>query len=84
MFDFFSKNNILFPNQSGFRPGGPCISQLISINHDILNVFDKVWHDGLIFKLRQNGICSKMIKIFEDFFSDRKQSCFKWSVFVLG
>ena len=101
MFDFFSKNNILFPNQSGLRPGGPCISQLISINHDILNVFvmglkvrgiflviskifDKVWHDGLIFKLRQNGICSKMIKIFEDFFSDRKQSRFKWSVFVLG
>ena len=30
-------------------------------------------HDGLIFKLRQNGICSEMINILEDFLSDRKQ-----------
>ena len=102
MFDFFSKNNLLSPNQSGFRPGDSCINQLLSINHEILSAldmglevrgifldiskaFDKVWHDGLIFKLRQNGICGEMINILEDFLSDRKQrvvlngQCSSWA-----
>ena len=39
---------------------------------DISKAFDKVWHDGLIFKLRQSGICGKIIKILEEFVSDRK------------
>ena len=30
---------------------------------DISQAFDKVWQDGLIFKLRQNGICGAMINI---------------------
>ena len=102
MFDFFSKNNLLSPNQSGFRSGDSCINQLLSINHEILStfdmvlevreifldisqVFDKVWHDVLIFKLRQNGICGEIINVLEDFLSDRKQSvvlngqCFSWA-----
>ena len=90
MFDFFSKNNLLSPNQSGFRPGDSCINQLLSINHEILSAcgmrlevrgifldiskaFDKVWHDELVFKLRQNGICGEMINILEDLLSNRKQ-----------
>ena len=40
---------------------------------DISKVFDKVWHDQLIFKLRQDGVCGKMINILEDFLIDRKQ-----------
>ena len=43
---------------------------------NISKAFDKVWHDGLIFKLRQNGICGEMINILEDFLSDRKQRVF--------
>ena len=39
---------------------------------NISKAFDKVWHDGPIFKLRQNGICSETINILEDFQSDRK------------
>ena len=42
MFDFFSKNNLLSPNQSGFRSGDSCINQLLSINHEILSTFDMV------------------------------------------
>ena len=102
MFDFFSKNNLLSPNQSGFRPGDSCINQLLSINHEILSAcgmglevrgifldiskaFDKVWHDELVFKLRQNGICGEMINILEDFLSNRKQrvvlngQCSSWA-----
>ena len=39
---------------------------------NISKAFDKVWHDGPIFKLRQNGICGETINILEDFQSDRK------------
>ena len=39
---------------------------------DISKAFDKVWHDELIFKLYQNGICDEMI-ISEEFLKDRKQ-----------
>ena len=40
---------------------------------NISKIFNKVWHDGLIFKLRQNGICGGMINILEDFPSGRKR-----------
>ena len=40
---------------------------------DISKAFDKVWHDGLILKLRQNSICGEIINIFEEFLSNRKQ-----------
>ena len=35
--------------------------------------FAKVWHNGLILNLRQNGIYGEKINILEDFLSDRKQ-----------
>ena len=40
---------------------------------DIYKTFDKVWLDGLIFKLPQNDICGKMIIILVDSLNDRKQ-----------
>ena len=90
MYDFLTENDLLSPNQSGFRSGDSCINQLLSINHEILNAFDKglevrgifldiskafdkVWHDGLIFKLRQNGISGDIRNILQDFLRNRKQ-----------
>ena len=32
-----------------------------------------VWHDGLIFKLKQNGICGSLIKLFGNYLRNRKQ-----------
>ena len=43
---------------------------------DISKAFGKVWHDGLIFKLRHSSICGGMINILEDLVSDRKQNVF--------
>ena len=82
--------------------GDSCINQLLSINHDTLNAFDKglkvcgvfldvskafdkVWHDGLIFKLRPNGISGDVINVFQGFLRNRKQrvvlngQCSSWA-----
>ena len=40
MFSFFLANNLLAPNQSGFKPGCSCINQLLSITHEIYSSFD--------------------------------------------
>ena len=102
MYEFLTENDLLSPKQSGFRSGDSCINQLLSINHEILNAFDKglevcgifldiskafdkVWHDGLIFKLRQNGISGDIINILQDFLRNRKQrvvlngQCSSWA-----
>ena len=90
MFSFFLANNLLAPNQSGFKPGGSCINQLLSITNeiyssfddgfevrsvflDISKAFDKVWHEGIIFKLQQNGISDDLLNILSDFLRNRKQ-----------
>ena len=90
MFKFFIENDLISPNQSGFKPGDSCINQLLSIIHDIYKsfdcgyevrgvfldiskAFDKVWHDGIIFKLEQNGISGKLHKLLHDFLVNRKQ-----------
>ena len=58
MYEFFTENNLISPNQSGFKRSDSCIHQLLSINHeicksfddgrrvflDISKAFDKVWH----------------------------------------
>ena len=85
MLNFFSKN-LIFPKQSGFRPADSCINQLLSINHETLSALDiglevrglflnvlKVWHAGLIYKLRQNCICGDLTNILNALLTNRKQ-----------
>ena len=40
MFRFLIENNLIFSNQSGFKPGDSCITQLLSITHKIYKSFD--------------------------------------------
>ena len=44
-----------------------------SVYLDISKAFDKVWHEGLIFKLSQIGVSGKMMGILADFLSSRFQ-----------
>ena len=66
------ESNLISKNQLGLRPGDSWINQLPITHEiywsfddsfkvrtvflDISKAFDKVWHKGLIFKLKQNGI----------------------------
>ena len=40
---------------------------------DISKAFDKVWHDGLLYKLKQNGISGCLLKLFENYLHNRNQ-----------
>ena len=88
--NFFIENELISPNQSGFRPGDSCKNQLLAITHeiyksfdngfevrgvflDILKAFNRVWHEGLIFKLKQNGISGNLLNLLCDFLRNRKQ-----------
>ena len=80
---------MIFSNESGFKPGDPCIKQLFSITHkmyvfdngfevrgvflDISKTFDKVWHKGIMLKLKQNGISGKLLKVSSYFLKDRSK-----------
>ena len=47
-FTFFTDNNLISPNQSGFRPGYSCINQLIGINNELYKSFGR--HQRLFIK----------------------------------
>ena len=40
IYNYLSKDNLLNPNQSGFRPSDSCINQLLAITHEIFEAFD--------------------------------------------
>ena len=40
---------------------------------DISKAVDKVWHDGLIHQLKQNGIKDKLLGLLTDFMKNRQQ-----------
>ena len=37
---------------------------------DISKAFDKVWHKGLLFKLKQNGINGHLLRILKNFLNE--------------
>ena len=86
MFNFFVTNHLVAMNSSGFKPGDYWINQLVSITYGIYVSFDEVYeiggvfldiskagHEDLIFKLKQNGISVKLLRLIKDFPSNRKQ-----------
>ena len=73
MFSFFIENKLISSNQPGFKSRDFSFYQLWSITFrfevrgiflDVLKVFDKVWHKVIIFKLKQNGVSSKLLSVY--------------------
>ena len=89
MFSFDTKNDLKFQHRSGFKAGDSCTNLLLSITPeihksfdqvrsfflDISKAFDKIWHDGIIFKLKQNGISNRMA--LSNFLTNRKSKVLK-------
>ena len=90
IFEFYTENKLISPNQSGFKPEDSYVSQLFCVTHDnyqslddgletravffnIPKAFDKVWHEGLVFNLKQNGISVNLLNVITDFLYQRKQ-----------
>ena len=75
--------------QSGFLPGDSTTNQLIDLVNDIHHAFDSINHlkfvqyskicrrllikCGLIFKMRQNGVTGRLLKLFRNYLNNRKQ-----------
>ena len=57
---------------------------------DISKAFDKVWHEGLVYKLKQNGIKGNLLDTLTNFLDDRKQRVVlngqhsKWAYIEVG
>ena len=47
--------------------------ELRAVFLDISKAFDEVWHEGLIVKLKQNGISGNLLMLFENYLHNRKQ-----------
>ena len=92
LINYFHKNELFTKCQSGFLPGDSCISQLLSIVHDInssfdcdltqdvrgifldiAKAFDKVWHEGLLFKLKTYGIKGEFLNLFRNYLHECNQ-----------
>ena len=41
IYEYLCVNQLLTPNQSGFRPGGSTVNQLLSITHQIYSAFEE-------------------------------------------
>ena len=88
LYSYLITNKLITTNQSGFRPGDSTTNQLLYLVDKIHQAYDnpesfevravfldisKVWHDVLIFKLRQNGTSGSLLKLFQNDLSNRKQ-----------
>ena len=70
LYKYLNANNLVTKNQSFDDPKS---LEVRAVFLDISKAFDKVWHDGLIFKLKQNGISGSLIKLFGNYLHNRKQ-----------
>ena len=89
IFEFFTDNELISSNQSGFKRGDSC-RQFLCVTHDIYQsfddnletravfldiskAFDKVWLEYLLYKLKQDGISVDLLNIITDFLSLRNK-----------
>ncbi|GFU76544.1 probable RNA-directed DNA polymerase from transposon BS [Trichonephila clavipes] len=91
LYQHVDTNNILIPEQHGFRPDLSTTHQLLRVVEtiksgfndkkstgavflDIQKAFDRVWREGLIFKLIKYDFPSPLIKLISSYLADRNFS----------
>lgn len=84
-----NENNIMLPEQFGFRSGHSTSHQLLRLTNnirankavskstamallDVEKAFDNVWHGGLVYKLVNLNIPTYLVKIIQDYLSQRR------------
>ena len=61
-----------------------------SVYLDISKAFDRVWHEGLVYKLKRCGVSGKLLSLIKNFLEDRKQrtvlngKCSDWGDITAG
>ena len=65
----FDNQLVTFDNAFDCNP--PC--DVRSVYLDISKAFDRVWHDGLLYKLERYGISGQLLFLVKSFLTDRKQ-----------
>ena len=82
IYKYLTSNHVITKNQSGFLLSDSTTNQLMYIDDeihqalfflDISKAFDKVWHDRLIFKLKQNDVSGSLLMLFQNYLNIRKQ-----------
>ena len=86
MYKFAVDTEILYKYQSGLQPNDSTDNQLVDntiilnmdkgrdikfVFYDISKGFDRVWHNGLLFKLKHYGVA--VLSWIEHYLTDRKQ-----------
>ena len=61
-YSLFIENDIIYPNQSGFKEGDSCINQLFSITHDIYDSSDQGYEVSGVFQIFQRHLTRPGIK----------------------
>ena len=83
-YNYLAENDLIYKYQSGFLPIDSTTFQLIDIYHnicqyacmvfcDVSKAFDRVWHKGLIFKLKQLGIDGDLLEWISNYLDNRQQ-----------
>ena len=86
LFEFFIANELISSNQSGDSYINQLLSitheiyksfddgyEVRGVFLDISKAFDKVWRNGLIYKLKQNRVSGDLLNLIIDFLDARKQ-----------
>ena len=80
--------SIVHQIQSSFDCNPPVDTKAIFL--DISKAFDKVWHQGLLFKLKSYGVVGSLFCLLENYLENRKQrvilhgQCSSWKNIVSG
>ena len=102
IYNFLLQEELINPNQSGFRPSDSCVYQLIAITHeifeafdcnpslevrsvflDISKAFDKVWCEGMLYKLKSMCISAELCNLLENYLFKYQFWVFSFLLFIL-